>query len=110
MLIKAGSLRYIKGKPKYFQSSPEGKRGFCAHCGSRLVWQAVRTEDDWLTNVTVGSPDRPDAARMTRHICADTQLTWYRLLEELPKFEAGDAEKLIDVLRAEVRPNALPSA
>lgn len=104
VLIKAGTLRYSGEEPKYYQSSPDGRRGFCGECGSRIVWQALRAEDDWLTNVTVGSLDRPGDARMTRHICADTQLGWYRLAEDLPKFTSDEADRLVDMLRAEVMP------
>ncbi len=103
--IRAGTLRHLSGEPRYCQSSPDGKRGFCPDCGSRIVWQALRAEDDWLTNVTVGTLDRPAEARDTRHICADTQSPWYRVCEDLPKFGAGDAEALIDTLRRELRPD-----
>lgn len=107
VLIKAGTLRYQGEEPKYYQSSPDGKRGFCAECGSRIVWQAIRAEDDWLTNVTVGSLDRPGEARMTRHICADTQLGWYDPCPELPKLVADEADLLIETLRAELRPEGV---
>ena len=105
VLIKAGTLRYTRDEPKYYVSSPDGQRGFCAQCGSRLVWQALRAEDDWLTNVTVGTLDRPQDARMSRHIYADTQLPWYDVCEGLPKLQAADAELLIDLLRAELSPD-----
>lgn len=105
VLIKAGTLRYTQGEPKYYISSPDGKRGFCAQCGSRLVWQALRAEDDWLTNVTVGTLDRPQDARMSRHIYADTQLPWYEVCEGLPKLKGADAEVLIDLLRTELSPD-----
>jgi hypothetical protein len=51
VLIRAGTLRYLDGEPKFYASSPDGNRGFCGHCGSRLVWQALRAEDGWLTNI-----------------------------------------------------------
>jgi hypothetical protein len=106
VLIRAGSLRFTGEAPKYYVSSPDGKRGFCAECGSRIVWKALRPEDDWLTNVTVGSLDRPQEAQMTRHICADTQLPWYQVCEDLPKLGADDAELLVATLRAELRPGS----
>ena len=104
VLIKAGTLRYLQDEPKYYVSSQDGKRGFCAHCGSRLVWQALRPEDDWLTNLTVGTLDRPSEARMTQHIYADTQLPWYQVCEDLPKLVADDADRLLEQLRQEVQP------
>jgi hypothetical protein len=105
VLVEAGTLKYLKDEPKYYVSSQDGKRGFCGHCGSRLVWQALRAEDDWLTNVTVGTLDRPQDARMSRHIYADTQLPWYKVCEDLPKLGADDAELLIALLRKEVIPD-----
>lgn len=106
VLIKAGTLKYLKKEPKYYVSSNDGKRGFCADCGSRIVWQALAPEDDWLTNVTVGSLDRPAEARVTRHIYADTRLPWYHVCEELPKLTEHDAELLIQLLRSEHRPES----
>ena len=106
VLIKAGTLRYLQDEPKYYVSSDTGKRGFCGHCGSRIIWQALRPEDDWLTNVTVGTLDRPSVARVTRHIYADTQLPWYHVCEDLPKLTEQDAGHLIDLLRQEVTPDA----
>jgi hypothetical protein len=105
VLIRAGTLRYLGEEPKYYVSSAHGKRGFCGECGSRIVWQALAPEDDWLTNVSVGSLDRPQEARMTRHICADTQLRWYHVCEDLPKLGSGDGDTLIALLREEVRPD-----
>ena len=105
VLIKAGTLKYLKDEPKYYVSSPDGKRGFCGHCGSRLVWQALQAEDDWLTNITVGTLDRPQDALMTPHIYADTQLPWYKVCEDLPKLRQEDAELLIKLLRTELTPD-----
>lgn len=106
VLIKAGTLRYLQDEPTYYASSAFGKRGFCGTCGSRLVWQAIQPEDDWLTNLTVGTLDRPAEARMSRHIFADMQLPWYRVCEDLPKLASGDADLLIRLLRKELRPDA----
>jgi hypothetical protein len=105
VMIKAGTLHYLQDQPKYYSSSASGKRGFCAHCGARLVWQALTPENDWLTNITVGSLDNPDQARMTRHIYADTQLPWYHVCEDLPKLTAADAEQMINLLRQELNPD-----
>jgi hypothetical protein len=92
-------------EPRYYVSSEHGKRGFCTECGSRIVWQAPRREDDWLTNVTVGSLDKPTEARVTRHIYADTPLPWYHVCENLPKLTAEVSELLIEILRQELRPD-----
>lgn len=66
--IKAGTLVFTKSRPKYYVSSENGKRGFCEDCGSRLVWEALDPENDWLTNVTVGSLDNSAEARPSNHL------------------------------------------
>ena len=99
VLIKAGTLRYIKGQPKYFVTSQSGKRGFCGECGSRLVWQASDPEQDWTTNLCVGGLDNPSDARVTCHIYADAQLSWYRVCEDLPKFTESDADAMLEFIK-----------
>ena len=66
--IKAGTLLFTKSKPKYYVSSQYGKRGFCDDCGSRLSWQALDPQNDWMTNVTVGSLDNSEEVEPYRHI------------------------------------------
>ena len=99
VMIKAGTLKYLKDEPKYYFSSKSGKRGFCEECGSRIVWQAIDPEDDWSTNLDVGSLDNPTEARMTCHIYADTQLPWYRICEELPKFAEKDLDAMVKFIK-----------
>jgi hypothetical protein len=102
VLINGGSFQYLGDEPSYYNSSAHGKRGFCGTCGSRIVWQALTAEDDWLTKVTVGSLDNPEETRMTRHICADTRLPWYDLAPGLPSLTSDQGDLLVEQLRSEV--------
>ncbi len=99
VLIKPGTLRYSKAEPKYFVTSSAGKRGFCGNCGSRLVWQAIDPQDDWQTNLCVGSLDNPSEARMACHIYADTQLPWYDPCDDLPKFSEDDEASMLAFIK-----------
>lgn len=101
VLIKAGTLKYLKDEPKYYVSSENGKRGFCGECGSRIVWQASDPQRDWATNLDVGSLDNPSEARMTCHIYADMQLPWYKICEDLPKFAEKDVDAMMEFIRQE---------
>lgn len=83
--LEPGSLRFTQGTPKYFQSSPFGKRGFCPDCGSRLTWQPLRAEQAHWLSVTVGSLDAPESAVPQTHGCVESQLPWYKLDDELPR-------------------------
>ena len=99
--IKAGTLVFTKSKPKYYVSSEHGKRGFCEDCGSRLVWQPLDPQNDWLTNVDVGSLDNPGEVKPSTHIFVDTQLPWYRIDEDLPKFSEAEVEAMLSVWKQE---------
>ena len=102
--IKAGSLTFVKSEPKYYVSSDYGRRGFCEDCGSRLVWKAMDPDNDWLTNVTVGSLDNPAEVRPSNHIYVDTQLPWYQIDEALPKYREEEVEAMIGVWKLERSP------
>jgi hypothetical protein len=99
--IKPGSLTFVKAQPKYYLSSDYGKRGFCAKCGSRLVWKATDPINDWLTNVTVGSLDDSAQARPSSHIYVDTQLSWYQVEETLPKYREDEVGAMMPVWQRE---------
>jgi hypothetical protein len=72
--IKIGTLRFTRGEPAYYQSSTYGKRGFCAACGSQLVWVPARSMDDSGTNVAVCALDNPADVRPRYHTYADIKL------------------------------------
>ena len=74
VLIKEGTLRFTKGTPTYYQSSSFGKRGFCAVCGSRLLWAPVDAKDEWSTNVAVCARDNPADVRPNCHTYTNTML------------------------------------
>ena len=65
------------------------------------MWQANNPEDDWWTNLAVGSLDDPSAARATCHIFCNTQLPWFDLNEALPKFDEKDEDALEEFVRRE---------
>ncbi|MFT4671548.1 MAG: hypothetical protein ACI945_000884 [Pseudohongiellaceae bacterium] len=94
--IKAGTLIFVKGEPKFYVSSADCQRGFCADCGSRIVAQALDPANDWLTNLTVGSLDNSAAVSVECHIFVDTQLPWYQLNESLPRFKEGEVGALFE--------------
>ncbi len=95
VFVKPGSLRFIKEEPKYFQSSPFGKRGFCANCGSRLIWMDLRAEHQEWTNLVVGCLDHPENVVPASHSCVDSQLPWYRVDDGLPRTRFDEDPDLV---------------
>ncbi len=90
--VKPGSLVFTKDEPKYYQSSPFGRRGFCPHCGSRLIWDAP-SRPEW-TNLCIGTLDHPEDVVPSQHICVDSQLPWYQLDDGLPRSRSDEDPEL----------------
>ncbi len=75
--IVPGTLRYLAGRPRFYRSSELGQRGFCATCGSRLVWAtADGSHPDW-TSLDAGCLDEPARARPVAHNCVESRLPWF---------------------------------
>ena len=93
VLVKPGTLKFTGNEPKYFQSSPFGRRGFCFECGSRLIWMSPGN-DEW-TNVSAGSLDHPEHVVPKEHTCVESQLPWYQLADDLPRKRSDEEPDLI---------------
>ncbi len=104
VLVAAGSLRFTKGAPSYFRSTQFGKRGFCAACGSRLLWAAVDDADAWQTNVAACSLDIPSDVRPSCHTYTDTMLPWLEIADDLPRYTEPEMEAVVAGWRTELYP------
>jgi hypothetical protein len=102
--IKAGTLVFTGSKPKYYVSSQHGKRGFCEDCGARLSWQALDPQNDWMTNVTVGSLDNSTEVEPIVHIFVETKLPWHNIDDTLPKLRQAEVEAMVDIWKQERQP------
>lgn len=60
------ALKFTKGRPKYFSSSAEAKRGFCAKCGTQIIFKY--SDPKRRIGVTAGSLDKPSIARPVEQI------------------------------------------
>lgn len=95
VLVVPGTLRFLSGEPKYYQSSPFGRRGFCADCGARLIWIDVDGSRPEWTNLAVGCLDEPGAVVPTSHQCVESRLPWNVVDEGLPQFRADEIPELV---------------
>jgi DNA-binding winged helix-turn-helix (wHTH) protein len=77
------AVAFTRGEPKYYRSSPFAERGFCATCGSRLVWRALSPPvtpewGGWMM-IEVGSLDNPVPNVPTWQLGVESQLPWLDL-------------------------------
>lgn len=87
-------LKFIKGEPKFYGSTPWGERGFCSKCGSPLL---MRYRGEHLSEqrlgcfgIYVGSLDHPEIARPTEHEAVETQIPWLVIDDGLPRSRLED--------------------
>jgi hypothetical protein len=98
VFVRPGTLKFTKDDPKYFQSSPFGRRGFCETCGSRLIWMSP-DKPRW-TNLSVGTLDHPERVVPIEHCCVESQLPWYEVADELPRKLCEEDADLIEAWTA----------
>ncbi len=79
----SADVHFTKGKPKYFRSSKWAARGFCAKCGSTLVYKLVK--DDSKIWLSVGSMDDVASVKPEMHIFTAEMAPWLKLADGLPR-------------------------
>ncbi|MEN9060614.1 GFA family protein [Ponticoccus litoralis] len=71
----------IEGPVRWFDSSPEARRGFCPTCGSFLFWEAHAEE---TTSFALGALDRPTGITLEKHIFAADKGDYYDIADGIP--------------------------
>lgn len=72
----------------WFESSPEGRRGFCERCGASLFFESERFPG--LIDVTVVTLENAGDLAPTMHIYAQSRQPWMSVADGLP-CHAGDS-------------------
>ena len=79
MLESADTLRW-------YRTSKQSERGFCARCGTPLFWREAAGGDGAISEVCAGALQDDRGITVSRHIYVDDKPAYYDL--------AGDAERL----------------
>lgn len=77
VLVEDGGLQW-------YRSSEGARRGFCARCGSSLLWERI---DAPTVSISAGSLDQPTGLRTIRHAFVADKADYYAItdgLEQLP--------------------------
>jgi hypothetical protein len=75
-----------KGALRTDQSSPQGRRQFCADCGTGLFYLNVEMLPG-LIDVQSATCDTPEAVPAQAHIQVAERIAWMRNAHELPESE-----------------------
>jgi hypothetical protein len=80
------AVRITKGTPKLYESSPHGRRYFCAQCGTGLLYTNAEALPG-LIDIQSATYDDPDAVPARVHIQTAERIGWMKGAHELPQFE-----------------------
>jgi hypothetical protein len=84
VMVKASALRFTRGTPKEFCSSPGVWRSFCPDCGSPIAYRSERHPQ--IVDLYAGTLDDPGAVVPGCHVHTSEQVAWFEMLDELPRF------------------------
>ena len=94
------ALRFTRGAPKYYKSSPIAERGFCANCGSSLTYRPLVPQwSDWI-DVDVASLDSPEDFAPTWHLGVESQMPWADINDDLPRVRCEDSPALVEAWKS----------
>ena len=94
------AFRFTKGEPQVYRSSPIMERGFCANCGSPLIyWYVVEEKGADRVWLSLGNFDDPSAFTPEYHYAVETQMHWLSD-DGLPRFRLDEDENLAAALDA----------
>lgn len=82
-LYEQSQVTFSAGAPSTYASSPEARRGFCAHCGTQICFTADYIPG--LIDIAIGSLDDPDRVPPGFHYWDSKRLAWLQLADGLPR-------------------------
>ncbi len=87
LTVATGELRYTRGQPVEFESSPGRHRGFCAGCGSPTSYRSDLRPGE--ADLTLGTLDAPGRMAPADHIWMEDAPGWDKPGDGLPRYPRG---------------------
>ena len=95
--VAEGTLHWMRGEPKRFQSSNHVRRGFCSDCGTPLTYDYHESRH---INLTTGSFDQPERFLPKVQFGIEARLP---VFDELPLTAEGTTEETMAAQVAAIR-------
>jgi hypothetical protein len=91
----ATGFSWLGEEPSSYASSSHGRRKFCSHCGSYLVFASTNYPHE--VSVNTASFDDPGAFAPRKHIYAGSRIAWFHTDDDLPSHpDYGDPQPVQD--------------
>ena len=85
-MYRIEAVKLTKGAPKIYTSSEQGRRHFCADCGTGLFYTNAEILPG-IIDIQSATYDDPDAIPARIHIQVAERIAWMERAHELPAFE-----------------------
>ncbi|MBD2259668.1 GFA family protein [Pseudanabaena sp. FACHB-2040] len=82
--VPAAGFAFTRGNPSAFESSPRGIRYFCPTCGTQVTFRRPDSDEVDINSLSL---DDPEAVLPEYHVWINTQLSWFKLQDSLPRYE-----------------------
>ncbi|MEX0303676.1 MAG: GFA family protein [Leisingera sp.] len=90
----ANAVHFGPAAPKWFDSSPIARRGFCPQCGSALSYQLMKPEVSSFMVLSTMSLERPEDFAPTWHAGIESKMPWFDLADDLPRTACSESKDL----------------
>ena len=80
----ADRLTWLTGEPATLHSSDDGRRRFCATCGTHLLFCTLAEPE--VVDVSLPTLDQPERVEPEYHIWTASRLPWFEIADSLPRF------------------------
>ena len=81
--FRPAQVTYTHGERQFFASSPGVQRGFCAHCGTPLSYEAEKFPNE--THLYLCTLDEPGKFIPTFHVFCEERVPWFEIADDLPR-------------------------
>jgi hypothetical protein len=89
--VPVSAFRWTGDTPEAYVSSPGVRRSFCARCGTPMAFEADAFPGE--IHLYVATLDDPNSLRPAGHVHTGEQLDWFEILDDLPRFKGGGADR-----------------
>ncbi len=78
-------VKFVGDQPQRHRLSLIAERGFCAKCGSPVLWRSLKPELGTYLAIPTGVLDNPEDYAPTWHGGIESQLPWLQIHDDLPR-------------------------
>ncbi len=90
----AAGVTFPADEPKFFASSPIAERGFCARCGSSLIYRLIRPNPAAYMVIFTPCLDNPEKFAPAVHGGIESKMPWLDILDGFPRTTCAESRVL----------------